>query len=76
MLSGLENQVFEYIESNRDPLLNFLRKIVRIDTQTPPGLNYDILCEFLADKYHGLGYERALSPRFQNLLLFFHYLTP
>ncbi len=60
MLSGLENQVFDYIESNRDPMLKFLQKMVRIDTQTPPGLNYDTLCELLAEKYHALGYETGI----------------
>jgi hypothetical protein len=43
MLSRLENQVFDYIEANRDPMLEFLRKMVRIDTQTPPGLSYDTI---------------------------------
>lgn len=60
MLSGLENQVFEYLEANRDPMLEFLRKMVRIDTQTPPGLNYDTLCELLSDKYHSYGYETSI----------------
>ena len=60
MLNGLEKRVFEYIESNRDPMLEFLQKMVRIDTQTPPGLNYDTLCELLADKYNALGYETGI----------------
>jgi len=60
MLSGLENQVFDHIESNRDQMLEFLQKMVRIDTQTPPGLNYDTLCELLADKYNALGYETGI----------------
>ena len=60
MLNGLERQVFEYIELNRDPMLEFLQKMVRIDTQTPPGLNYGTLCELLADRYHALGYETGL----------------
>ena len=60
MLSGLENQIFEYIESNRDSMIEFLQKMVRIDTQTPPGLNYDTLCELLTEKYHALGYETSI----------------
>ena len=60
MLSGLENQNFEYIESNRDSMIEFLQKMVRIDTQTPPGLNYDTLCELLTEKYHALGYETSI----------------
>ncbi len=68
MLSGLENQVFEYIESNRDPMLKFLQKMVRIDTQTPPGLNYDTLCELLVDKYHALGYETGIHEATEKYL--------
>jgi len=60
MLNGLERQVFEYIELNRDPMLEFLQKMVSIDTQTPPGLNYDTLCELLADKYNTLGYDTSI----------------
>ena len=68
MLSGLENQVFEYIESNRDPMLKFLQKMVRIDTQTPPGLNYDTLCDLLAEKYNGLGYETGIHEATEKYL--------
>lgn len=68
MLSGLENQVFDYIESNRDPMLEFLMKMVRIDTQTPPGLNYDTFCELLAEKYNGLGYETGIHEATEKYL--------
>jgi succinyl-diaminopimelate desuccinylase len=68
MLSGLEKQVFDYIESNRDPMLDILRKMVRIDTQTPPGLNYDVLCDLLADKYNALGYETSIHEATEKYL--------
>jgi succinyl-diaminopimelate desuccinylase len=68
MLSGLEKQVFDYIESNSDPMLDFLRKMVKIDTQTPPGLNYDLLCDLLADKYHALGYETSIHEATEKYL--------
>lgn len=68
MLSGLENQVFGYIDSNRNPMIEFLRKMVRIDTQTPPGLNYDTLCDLLADRYHSLGYETSIHEATEKYL--------
>ena len=60
MLSETEKQVFEYIESNRDPMIKFLRELVAIDTQTPPGLNYDKICEVLDRKYSSLGCETSI----------------
>jgi len=68
MLNSLEEQVFDYIEKNRDPMIRFLRKMVSIDTQTPPGLNYDELCEVLAEKYHGLGYETSIHTASEKYL--------
>jgi len=68
MLSGLEKQVFGYIESNRNSMIEFLRKMVRIDTQTPPGLNYDKFCDLLADRYHGLGYETSIHDATEKYL--------
>ncbi len=38
-------------------MVSFLRKLIQIDTQTPPGLNYDKICEVLAEKMRGLGCE-------------------
>jgi len=57
MLSETEKQVFDYIESHRDEMIGYLRKMVSIDTQTPPGLNYDVICELLADRFSELGCE-------------------
>ena len=68
MLSGLENQVFSFLDSNMYPTLEFLRKMVRIDTQTPPGLNYDTLCDLLADKYHSHGYETSIHEASEKYL--------
>ncbi len=68
MLSSLEKQVFEYIEANRDPMIKFLRKMVSIDTQTPPGLNYDLLCDVLVDKYHTLGYDTSVHEATEKYL--------
>ncbi len=70
MLTSLEKQVFSYIEQNRDPMIKFLQTMIRIDTQTPPGHDYDKLCDILADKYHTLGYQTSLhtaTPKYLKL---------
>ncbi|MCW3991842.1 MAG: M20/M25/M40 family metallo-hydrolase [Candidatus Bathyarchaeota archaeon] len=41
-------------------MTRFLQKLVRIDTQVPPGLNYDVICDVLADKLSGLGCEVSI----------------
>lgn len=60
MLSEYEEQVFNYIEENREPMIKFLRDLVAIDTQTPPGLNYDKICDLLDKKYSSLGCETSI----------------
>ncbi|MBL7169024.1 M20/M25/M40 family metallo-hydrolase [Candidatus Bathyarchaeota archaeon] len=50
-----EARVLEYIEEHRDEMISFLRRLVRIDTQTPPGLNYDVISDVVADKLFDLG---------------------
>jgi succinyl-diaminopimelate desuccinylase len=56
-MNELEDRVFTYIEEHRDDMIQFLKKLVKIDTQTPPGLNYDVICDVLADKLSSLGCE-------------------
>ena len=68
MLNDLEKIVFDYIESNRDSMITFLRKLVKIDTQTPPGLNYDKICEVIADKYNSLGYVTSIHEATEKYL--------
>lgn len=52
-----KKSIFSYIESHREEMVQFLRKLVRIDTQVPPGRNYDTICEVLAEKLRSLGCE-------------------
>ncbi len=56
-MSESKKRVFSYIEEYRDQMIRLLRKLVRIDTQVPPGLNYDLICDVLADKFSELGCE-------------------
>jgi succinyl-diaminopimelate desuccinylase len=52
-----KKRIFSYIESHREELIKFLQNLVRIDTQVPPGRNYDRICEVLAEKLRSLGCE-------------------
>ena len=52
-----KERIFSYTESHRDEMVDFLRRLVRIDTQVPPGRNYDTICEVLAEKLLSLGCE-------------------
>jgi acetylornithine deacetylase/succinyl-diaminopimelate desuccinylase-like protein len=56
-MDKLKESIFFYIESHREEMVQFLRKLVRIDTQVPPGRNYDTICEALAEKLRSLGCE-------------------
>jgi succinyl-diaminopimelate desuccinylase len=52
-----KESVFSYLESHREEMVKFLQRLVRIDTQVPPGRNYDRICEVLAEKLRSLGCE-------------------
>jgi succinyl-diaminopimelate desuccinylase len=56
-MSETKERVFSYIEEHRGEMVRFLQRLVRIDTQVPPGLNYDVICDVLADKFIDLGCE-------------------
>ncbi len=60
MLSETEKQVFEYIESHRDDMIRYLRSMVAVDTQTPPGHNYDAICDLMSDRFSELGCETSI----------------
>jgi acetylornithine deacetylase/succinyl-diaminopimelate desuccinylase-like protein len=50
-----KNEVFTYIEEHRDDIVKYLQRLVAIDTQTPPGLNYDKVCRIMVDKFTECG---------------------
>jgi succinyl-diaminopimelate desuccinylase len=56
-MDALEDSVFSYLEAHREEMVLFLKKLIQIDTQTPPGLNYDRICGVLAEKFRALGCE-------------------
>jgi len=56
-MDKVRERVSSYIEAHREEMVKFLQKLVRIDTQVPPGQNYDTICEVLAEKLRSLGCE-------------------
>jgi succinyl-diaminopimelate desuccinylase len=56
-MDNRKESVFSYLESHREEMVKFLQRLVRIDTQVPPGRNYDRICEVLAEKLRSLGCE-------------------
>ena len=63
-----KERVFSYIEEHRGEMVGFLQRLVRIDTKVPPGLNYDVLCDVLADKLSGLGCEVCIHDALEKYL--------
>jgi len=41
-------------------MVRFLQDLIRIDTQVPPGHDYDRVCEMIGDRYRCLGYSTFL----------------
>jgi len=64
----LKEKVFCYLEEHRDDMVKFLQKLVRIDTQVPPGLNYDRLCEVMADKFSEYGCDVSIHDATEEYL--------
>jgi succinyl-diaminopimelate desuccinylase len=52
-----EKTLFNHLEKNRGTLVSDLRELVKIDTQVPPGLNYDDFCRHLGEKLAKMGLE-------------------
>jgi acetylornithine deacetylase/succinyl-diaminopimelate desuccinylase-like protein len=55
-----ETEVFHAVESGRNRMIRFLQQILRIDTQVPPGHDYDKVCGIIEEKYRGLDYATSL----------------
>lgn len=68
MISDIEKGVFEYIETHRDYVISYLRKLVGIDTQVPPGLNYDVICNVMADKFASMNCETSIHDATEKYL--------
>ena len=51
-MSALKHKqaIFNYVDENSKEAVDYLRKLVKIDTHVPPGLNYLKLCTVLANR--------------------------
>lgn len=59
-MSGVERRVLGCVDARRDEMVGFLRSLVGVDTQVPPGRNYDVVCGLMADRFSGLGCETSV----------------
>jgi succinyl-diaminopimelate desuccinylase len=65
---SIHQQLFNYIETNKENLISNLRELVKIDTQVPPGKNYDQLCENLREKLTNLDLQTSIHDAPQKYL--------
>ena len=68
MISPIEENVFTCIEDKRENMIKYLQKLVHIDTQVPPGLNYDVICETMADKFSTMNCDTKIHVAPQKYL--------
>lgn len=59
-MDEIESQVFKAIDSGRDRMIRTLQDLIKIDTQVPPGHNYDKICGILEERCNHLGYDTSL----------------
>jgi succinyl-diaminopimelate desuccinylase len=57
MLGDVERLVLGYVEAHRDEMVAYLQRLVSVDTQVPPGHNYDVVCGLMDDRFSELGCE-------------------
>jgi succinyl-diaminopimelate desuccinylase len=63
-----KQRLFRYIEEHRGDLVTTLRELVKIDTHTPPGQNYDKICEHIADELAPLNCEISIHEATEKYL--------
>ena len=59
------NKVFQYLDSEKDEIIEFTKELIRIPTVNPPGDNYEEIVALLEDKCRRLGFDtkRHITPR-------------
>jgi succinyl-diaminopimelate desuccinylase len=67
-MSSTQDELFKVLNGNREVLVSTLRDLLKIDTHVPPGLNYDVFCEALADKLAPLGLESSIHEATEKYL--------
>jgi succinyl-diaminopimelate desuccinylase len=59
------NNVFSYLDSKKNEIIEFTKELIRIPTVNPPGDNYEEIVALLEDKCRRLGFDtkRHITPR-------------
>ncbi|MGB9622985.1 MAG: hypothetical protein ACPL07_03980 [Candidatus Bathyarchaeia archaeon] len=60
--------VSSYIDSHKEDMVRHLQKLVRIDTQVPPGLNYDKICRLMGSKFSEYGCRVSIHEATEDYL--------
>lgn len=65
----LVKKIDSWIEDHMDDLVNFVCELIRIDTSTPPGRNYDKIAERIVGKFDEIGLKAELHDIPKDLLM-------
>jgi succinyl-diaminopimelate desuccinylase len=68
MFNETEQYILNYIETNRTEAIRFLQKLIRIDTQVPPGRNYESICELISERLHEFGCSTSIHEATEKYL--------
>ncbi|QXJ28736.1 Acetylornithine deacetylase [Saccharolobus shibatae B12] len=60
----------EIVEASKDEIVEFLKQLIRIPTENPPGLNYDKIVSMLRDKLEEFGYKTEIIEGDKELVRF------
>ncbi|MBC8223797.1 ArgE/DapE family deacylase [Candidatus Bathyarchaeota archaeon] len=62
---NLINRILKQVDENEDEGIGFLRSLVKIPTQVPPGENYDKITKLIVSKLEGSGCEarQVITPK-------------
>jgi len=68
------DKILNEVDNLENEIIDFLRSLIKIPTENPPGLNYPEIAKFLDNKLSSLGYDIELievpSERFPELVPF------
>ena len=66
---GIVEKLDEWVEEHINDLVDFVCKLIRVDTSVPPGKNYDKIAEMIADKLNEVGIKAELHEIPEKLLM-------
>ena len=53
-------EIHKYINGQRESIVEHLRRLIAIDTHVPPGMNYDSVCQVMAERLAQYGCETSI----------------